>query len=280
MIADPLVDRLVALALEEDLALGDVTTDATIDAETRGIGRLAAKETLIVAGQGVAERVFAAVDSDIVVEWQVAEGSEVGPGDVIGLVHGRVRSLLKAERPALNFMQRLSGTATLSRRFADAVKGTGARVVDTRKTTPGWRTLEKRAVTAGGCYNHRWSLGSGILIKDNHVDSGGGVAATIERVREYAPHGLKVEIEVRDEQELDEALGAGADIVLLDNMDLATLKRCADKTRAAGALSEASGGVTLDTVRAIAEAGVDLISSGALTHSAPSMDVHMKVKPV
>ncbi len=243
MTLDPLVDKLVALAIEEDLALGDVTTEATIAAATRGVGRIRAKEELVVAGTDVAERVFAAVDPDIEIAWALGDGDAAARGDTIGTARGPVRSLLMAERAVLNFMQRLSGVATQARAFADAVRGTSARVVDTRKTTPGWRTLEKRAVAAGGCFNHRWSLGSGILIKDNHVDSGGGVAAVIARVR------------------------------------LDTLRRCADRARAAGVLSEASGGVVLETVRAIAETGVDLISAGALTHSAPSMDINMKVKP-
>lgn len=278
MHADPHVDRLVALALEEDLALGDVTTDATIDAETRGEGAVKAKEPLVVAGLDVAQRVFRAVDPELVVDWLVCVGDAVAAGTILGHVRGSVRSLLRAERTALNFLQRLCGIAMVARRFAQAVAGTGARVVDTRKTTPGWRVLEKRAVRAGGGHNHRLSLGSGVLIKDNHVDAGSGVAATIAKVRAYAPHSLQVEIEVRSEAELDLALAAAADIVLLDNMDLETLARCVRKAQAAGVLTEASGGVTLETVRSIAETGVDLISSGALTHSAPSADLNMKVR--
>lgn len=279
MIADPFVDRLVGLALEEDLALGDVTTDATIGATVRGAGRIMAKQELVLAGTDVASRVFAAVDPTIEVVWHLTDGSSAQSGTIVGVATGPVRSLLRAERTVLNFMQRLSGTATLAREFADAVRGTGARVVDTRKTTPGWRTLEKAAVRAGGAYNHRFSLGSGVLIKDNHVDAGGGVAATIAAVREHAPHSLKAEIEVRNLEELDAALAARADIVLLDNMDLPTLREAAGRARAAGVLTEASGGVNLATVRAIAECGVDLISAGALTHSAPSVDLNMKVQP-
>ncbi len=280
MLTDPLVDRLVALALEEDLALGDVTTDATIDAATVGEGRIAAKQTLVVAGVDVSERVFAAVDSAIELEWEAGDGDTVTAGQTIAMARGSVRSLLKAERTVLNFMQRLSGVATLSRRFADAVAGTDARVVDTRKTTPGWRVLQKRAVVAGGCHNHRASLGAGVLIKDNHVDAGGGVEAAIARVKDHAPHSLRVEIEVRTPFELEEAIKAGADVVLLDNMDLATLALCAKRARAAGVISEASGGVTLETVRQVAETGVDLISAGALTHSALSVDINMKVRPL
>ena len=176
-------------------------------------------------------------------------------------------------------MQRLSGTATFTRRFVDAVEGTNARVVDTRKTTPGWRTLEKAAVLAGGGHNHRYSLGSGVLIKDNHIDAGSGIAAAIQSARALAPHGLAVEIEVRNVDELRQAIDAGADIVLLDNMSLEMLRESVELARAAGVTTEASGGVNLSTVRAIADTGVDLISAGALTHSAPSVDIHMKVRP-
>lgn len=279
MTLDPLVDRLVALALEEDLALGDVTTEATIDAATRGVGRIAAKQALVVAGIDVATRVFAAVDPAIEVTWSVQDGAVVEPGDVLGLAVGPVRSLLKAERTVLNFMQRLAGTATFTREFTERVAGTHARVVDTRKTTPGWRTLEKAAVRAGGGHNHRFSLGSGILIKDNHVDAGGGIAATIAKVRELAPHCLAVEVEVRNAVELEEAIAAGADIALLDNMPLDLLVACVARCRSAQIVSQASGGVNLETVAAIAQTGVDIISIGALTHSAPSVDIHMKVKP-
>jgi len=278
MKANPLVDRLVSLALEEDLALGDVTTASTIDPSVAGVGRIAAKQALVVAGIDVACRVFNQVDPTITLEWQAADGSQVVPGQVIGIARGPVVTLLEAERTVLNFMQRLCGVATLTRAFADAVEGTGARVVDTRKTTPGWRTLEKAAVVAGGGFNHRFSLGSGVLIKDNHVDAGHGITGAIERARAAAPHGFKIEIEVRNENELAQAIEGGADIALLDNMSLEELTRCASLAREHGVMTEASGGVTLETVRAIAETGVDVISSGALTHSAPSVDIHMKVK--
>jgi len=274
---EPLIDRLVALALEEDLALGDVTTDATIDAERNGVGKLRAKQELVVAGVDVAMRVFRAVDSELRVDWQVSSGQRVSAGTMLAFVHGRVCSLLRAERTVLNFMQRLCGTATTTAAFMAAVEGTGAQVVDTRKTTPGWRVLEKEAVRDGGGRNHRLSLGSGILIKDNHIDAGGGVAETVRRVRAYAPHGLAVEIEVRSLEELEQALAVGVDIVLLDNMSLSTLRDAVRRAKSAEVRSEASGGVSLKTVRDIAETGVDFISVGALTHSSPSMDIHMKV---
>lgn len=275
---DPLTDRLVALALEEDLALGDVTSAATVDVAVVGEGRIAAKSPLVLAGVDVATRVFHAVDPSVELSWSCADGDTIASRQVVGVARGSVRSLLAAERTALNFLQRLSGTATLTRAFVHAVAGTGARIVDTRKTTPGWRTLEKAAVLAGGGGNHRFSLGSGVLIKDNHVDAGGGVGPAVRRARERAPHSLLVEVEVRTLAELDEALAARADMVLLDNMDTDTMREAVRRARAAGVRTEASGGVTLATVVGIAECGVDLISVGALTHSAPAADLHMKVR--
>ena len=276
---DPLVDRLVTLALEEDLSLGDVTTDATVSPSIQGVGAIKAKEDLVFFGRDVSERVFRSVDSALTVTWLKTDGDAVSRGEVVATVTGSVATALMAERTVLNFVQRLSGVATLSRRFVEAVAGTGAQVVDTRKTTPGWRTLEKAAVAAGGARNHRFSLGSGVLIKDNHVDAGGGVAATIEAVRATAPHGLRIEVEVRTLDELRQAIDARADVVLLDNMSLATLKAAVEEAHAAQIITEASGGVTLQTVRAIAETGVQYISVGALTHSAPSVDLNFKVKP-
>ncbi|MFT5429954.1 MAG: nicotinate-nucleotide pyrophosphorylase (carboxylating) [Myxococcota bacterium] len=280
MLCDPLVDRLIELALLEDLSLGDVTTEATIPHDQLGMGKVAAKASFTIAGLDVATRVFAAVDPALVVTWNVVDGARVAKGDVVGTATGPTRSLLMAERTVLNFLQRLSGIATATRQFTDAVAGTRARIVCTRKTTPGWRVLEKAAVRAGGGHNHRFSLGSGVLIKDNHVDSGGGVAQAIAAARRYAPHSLRIEIEVRTAAELQQAVDAGADVVLLDNMDRDTLRDSVAKARLAGVMSEASGGVTLERVRAVADAGVDLISIGALTHSAVAMDINMKVRPL
>ena len=278
MICDPLADRLIDLALLEDLSLGDVTTEATISAKQRGVGTLGAKAPFTLAGVDVATRVFSRVDPGIEVNWNLRDGDRAAKGDIIGTVIGATRSLLMAERTVLNFLQRLSGVATLTRQFTDAVAGTRARIVCTRKTTPGWRVLEKSAVRAGGGQNHRFSLGSGVLIKDNHVDAGGGVTQAIAAARRYAPHSLTIEVEVRNAEELQEALDAGADVVLLDNMDRDTLRDSVAKARLAGVVCEASGGVTLERVRAVADAGVDLISIGALTHSAVAMDINMKIR--
>lgn len=275
----PLVHRLVALALEEDLALGDPTTEATVSPSQRGVGTIRAKAALVLAGTAVARAVCAAVDPTIELTLAHQDGDRLVPGTVIGQVTGLVRSLLKAERTILNFLQRLSGVATLTARYVAETSGTEARIVDTRKTTPGWRVLEKAAVIAGGGHNHRFSLGSGVLIKDNHVDAAGGVRSAVLAAKASVPHLLGIEVEVRDLAELDEAIGAGAQIVLLDNMPLAQLTVAVRRAKAAGVLTEASGGVNLDTVRGIAETGVDLISVGALTHSATAVDINLKVVP-
>jgi nicotinate-nucleotide pyrophosphorylase (carboxylating) len=270
----PAVSRLIDLALEEDLGRGDVTAQAVFGAaggSARGV--LLAKQALVVFGMEVAAEVFRRVSPDIALAPRVVEGARVEPRTVVAEVAGPVVPLLAAERTALNFLQRLSGVATQSRRFADAVAGTRARVVDTRKTTPGWRLLEKAAVAAGGCANHRADLGSGILIKDNHVAAAGGVRAAVERARVRAPHTLRIEVEVTSLAQLDEALAAGADIVLLDNMSLETMRDAVGRAHEKGVLVEVSGGIRLESVRAIAELGPDLISAGALTHSAPAVDI-------
>lgn len=275
----PLVHRLVALALDEDLSLGDPTTDATVAPAQRGLGTIRAKAALVLAGTAVARAVCAAVDPTIELSLVHQDGDRLTPGTVIGTVSGRIRSLLKAERTILNFLQRLSGVATLTASYVAETSGTRARIVDTRKTTPGWRVLEKAAVVSGGGHNHRLSLGSGVLIKDNHVDAAGGVRAAVLAAKAKVPHLLGIEVEVRDLAELDDAILAGAQIVLLDNMPLDLLAEAVRRAQAAHVLTEASGGVNLATVRGIAETGVDLISVGALTHSAIAVDINLKVVP-
>jgi nicotinate-nucleotide pyrophosphorylase (carboxylating) len=273
----PHTRALIDLALEEDLGRGDATSEAIFAEAARARGAIVAKQPLVLAGLEVAAEVFRRVDAEVRFEPRARDGAELAPGAEAARVEGAARSLLGAERTALNFLQRLSGIATRAREFARAVDGTAAQVVDTRKTAPGWRALDKAAVRAGGGRNHRADLASGILIKDNHVAACGSVGEAVRRARAKAPHGLRVEVEVSTEAALDEALAAGAEIVLLDNVSPAQAKalvaRCARR-----ALIEVSGGVTLATVRAYAEAGVDLISVGGLTHSAPAADLSLEIE--
>jgi nicotinate-nucleotide pyrophosphorylase (carboxylating) len=268
-------ERLVELALEEDLLLGDVTSEATIDVAARGEGRFLAKEDLVVAGSAVAVRVFERLGAECRLE--VQDGARVAKGSIFGTAIGSVRALLAAERTALNFLQRLSGVATATRRCVDALAGGGrTQLLDTRKTTPGWRMLEKAAVRAGGGRNHRFALGDGILIKDNHVAACGGVGEAVRRARERAGAMLRIEVEVVDLPGLDAAIAAKADIVLLDNMDDATM--AAAVKRAAGrVLLEASGNMTLERLPKIAATGVDFVSMGAITHSARAVDISFEL---
>lgn len=279
LLATPAVMRLIDLALEEDLGRGDVTTQAIVDPEVTATARLVARRPLVLAGLGVASAVFRRVDGAVRFEELIADGSRVPAGAVVATYTGRAVSLLAGERTALDFVQRLSGTATLTRAFVEAAAGTPARIADTRKTTPGFRLLEKYAVRMGGGSNHRFDLGSGVLIKDNHVAVSGGVAAAIARVRGRAPHGLKIEVEVDTLAELEEALAAGADIILLDNFGLEDTERAVARARAhtPRPLLEVSGGVTLERIPALARTGVDIISAGALTHSAPAVDLSLEL---
>jgi len=269
-------ERLVDLALEEDLLLGDATSEATIDPAARGEGRFLVKEDLVLAGTAVAERVFERLGAECRFDRQ--DGARAARGDVVGVATGPVRALLAAERTALNFLQRLSGVATATRRCVDALAAGGARtrLLDTRKTTPGWRMLEKAAVRAGGGKNHRFALGDGILIKDNHVAACGGVAEAVRRARARAGAMLKLEVEVVDLEGLEAAIAAGAELVLLDNMDDATMAEAV--RRAAGrVLLEASGNMTLDRLPRVAATGVDFVSMGAITHSARAVDVSFEL---
>ncbi len=272
------VDTLIDLALEEDLGRGDVTSAAIFTGDGGAAHAiLLAKQPLVVFGLDVAARVFARVDAKTRIRAHVADGAHVEPRTVIADVEGPTTAILAAERIALNFLQRLSGVATLSARFAAAVAGTRARVIDTRKTTPGWRALEKAAVRAGGCHNHRADLASGILIKDNHIAAAGSITAAVARAKAHAPQTLRIEVEVTTFAELEEALAAGAEIVLLDNMEPPLLEQCIARAHAGGAIVEVSGGVRLDTVGAIARLGPDLISTGAITHSATAVDISLDI---
>ena len=277
--AIPAVRRLIELALDEDLGRGDVTSQVTLGAEgPLVVADMNARAAIVAFGLDVATAVFALVDPAIEIERHVADGARVEAGALLLTVRGPAHAVLAAERTALNFTQRLSGVATLSRRYADAVAGTRARVVDTRKTTPGFRVLEKAAVLAGGCGNHRFDLGSGILIKDNHIAACGSVRAAVEAAKAKAPHPLRIEVEVTNLGELDEALTAGAEIVLLDNMSPSQVEVAAARAHGRGVIVEVSGGITLATIADYARAGADLISVGALTHSAPAVDIGLDVR--
>jgi nicotinate-nucleotide pyrophosphorylase (carboxylating) len=275
----PSTMALIEMALEEDLGRGDVTSEVIFEEGAPARGVLQAKQELVLAGMEVAEAVFRRVEPSVRFEVRRRDGERLQAGEVAAEIAGTARGLLAAERIALNFLQRLSGTATLTRRFVDAVAGTHARIVDTRKTTPGWRALAKAAVRAGGGHNHRADLASGVLIKDNHIAACGSVKRAVQRARARAPHLLKVQAEVTTLAQLDEALAAGAEALLLDNVTPEEARRLVE--RVAGRVPvELSGGVSLDTVRAYAEAGVDLISVGALTHSAPAADLSLEIAVV
>ena len=267
--------------LSEDLGRGDITTQATVLRQQRARGRFLAKEPMTVAGLEAAEAVFSTLDSQQQIEAFVSDGDEVEEGKVIARTSGFADVLLGGERLALNLLQRLSGIATQTRRFVREVEGTKAQIVDTRKTTPGLRMLEKYAVLAGGGRNHRFGLDDGVLIKDNHIALAGGVATAVERARQAVGHLHKVEVEVSSEAMLREAIKGGADIILLDNRTPEETRRLVELSRslAPSVLLESSGGITLENVRAYAEAGVDLISVGALTHSARAMDISFKIQP-
>ena len=270
-------EQLIDLALDEDLTGGDVTTLATIPAEATAKGVLLVKQDGVISGMRVAADIFARVDPRIGVIPTACDGDRVTAGTVIARLEGTARGVLSGERVALNLLQRLAGVATITAAFVDAVSGTKATIIDTRKTTPGLRALEKAAVRDGGGLNHRFGLGDGVLIKDNHLAAVGGpdrITKAVRAARAYAPHTLKIEVEVTTLPEVEEAVAAGADIILLDNMSPAEMAE-AVKLVNRRALLEASGRERLETVRAIAESGVDLISIGALTHSAPSLDISL-----
>lgn len=267
------LQALVHSALDEDGAFNDLTTIATVVSDRRSRATLVARGAGVVCGVPLALEAFRQLDPKVSIRVDREDGIRVRAGDPVLFVTGHARGLLSAERVALNYMQRLSGIATLTSRYVDAVKGTNAKILDTRKTTPGWRALEKYAVRAGGGTNHRMDLSTGVLIKDNHLQAlDGDVGKAVRRAREIAPKGIKIEVECDRLEQVERAADAGADIILLDNMSLATLAECVRVVKGR-AILEASGGVTLATVRAIAETGIDWISIGALTHSAPSMDL-------
>lgn len=271
-----LVDRIIDLALQEDLGSGDVATEALVAREAQAHARLVAKGDGVVSGQWVAERVFAHLDGGVRYRAICPDGSRVKRRDLIAEINGPYGSLLEGERTALNFLQHLSGIATVTSKYVAAIGDLPTRLLDTRKTAPGQRVLEKRAVVDGGGANHRMGLYDLAMIKDNHIAVAGGIRQAVEGVRRHIPVYMKVEVETSTLEEVDEALACGVEIIMLDNMDVETM-RAAVQRIGGRALVEASGNVTLERVRAIAETGVDFISSGAITHSAPILDISMKM---
>ncbi len=270
------VDRLIDLALEEDIGSGDITTGYLVKPGTAGEGVITAKEELVVCGVPVAETIFRRFDPHCDFTAHLAEGQTAAAGTAVISLRADMQALLMAERTALNFLQRLSGIATHVRSYMQALQGSVVKLVDTRKTTPGMRVLEKYAVRMGGAANHRMGLYDGVLIKDNHIAACGGITAAVEQIRRHISHLVKIEVETTTFEEVREALAAGADVIMLDNMDLAQI------TEAVGivngrALVEVSGGVTKDRLAELAKTGVDLISAGALTHSARAVDLSMRI---
>ena len=273
---DPL-QILIDLALKEDVGTGDVTSEAVFQSPLdKKKAKIVAKEDLVVAGLEVGQRVYQTLDPGIRVDFLVAEGKAVKNGTILAEVCADIKTLLGGERVALNFLQHLSGIATLTRDFVDLVRGTRAKIVDTRKTLPGFRSLEKEAVRLGGGENHRRGLFDQFLIKDNHIDAVGSLKEAVRRARDNNPRGLPIEVETRNLREVREALEAGVDIILLDNMDVGTIREAVNRIDGR-VLVEASGGIDRKNVRTIAETGVDTISIGALTHSAPAADIALKV---
>ena len=275
-LAPPLLDALIDRTLTEDLAGGDLTTEACVDASARATATAVARKPLVVCGGAVFRRVFERLDPEVSFESFVAEGTAVPVGAAIWRVAGNARALLSGERSALNLSQRMSGVATMARRYVEALPaGSTTRIIDTRKTTPGLRPLERYAVRTGGAHNHRDSLGSAVLIKDNHLIAAGGIAVAVARARARAPHTSRIEVEVASLAELEQAFAAGADVIMLDNFTLADVHEAVLRValRTPRPLLEVSGGITLERIGELAAAGIDLISCGALTHSAPAADI-------
>lgn len=268
--------EIVARALAEDVGPGDITTLAIVGEDARCAAEIVVREEGVIAGLGVAGMTFEALDPEVSFEPSAADGDRVGAKAVVARVAGRARAILGGERVALNFLQRMSGIATLTARYAAAVKGTKARILDTRKTAPGLRMLEKYAVRMGGGMNHRMGLFDGVLIKDNHIRAAGGVAEAVARARKAGHHLVKVEVEAQSPAQVEAALSAGADVIMLDNLGLEEVRR-AVKLIGGRAETEVSGGVTLESVRELAECGVDYVSVGALTHSAAALDIALEV---
>ena len=275
------IEQIIRLALAEDSGLGDITSESILSRPRKGRGRIKAKQELILAGSGVAVQVFRILDPQADIRFLFQDGDAIQSGEILMEIEGDLLALLKGERVALNFLQRLSGIATLTRTFVDHLENEQVRLTDTRKTTPGWRALEKEAVRAGGGYNHRFALYDGILIKDNHIAVAGGIREAVDAVRERTSHLMKVEVEVTCMDEVRQALDAGADVIMLDNMSLEEMRTATGvikDTSRGRVVVEASGNVSLESLNPIADTGVDVISCGALTHQARSVDLSMSIE--
>lgn len=273
------IDQLIDWALNEDIGSGDLTTDGIIEEETQAKGVFLAKDAMIIAGMEIVPRIFKKSHQPFNFKAFFKDGDSVPKGEIIATIEGNAKVILSYERVVLNFLQRLSGIATYASKFAAQVEGTKAKIVDTRKTTPGWRMLEKYAVSVGGGENHRFGLFDAVLIKDNHIKLSGGIKEAVEKIRKFIPPYLKVEIEASNLKEVEDALQAGAEIIMLDNMNIDEMKE-AVKRIDGKAVIEVSGGVNLSNIREIALMGVDLISIGALTHSPSAVDISMKVEGI
>ena len=271
------IDPLIELAFTEDIGIGDITTESTVSSSQRGLGTILTETEGVIAGLPIAERIFEKLDPDLNFQMLVNDGDCVERMTPIATVEGSARSILTGERIALNFLQRLSGTATLTAQFVAATAKYDVKIIDTRKTTAGWRVLQKYAVRLGGGHNHRFGLYDGVLIKDNHIVAAGGVAKAIEQARSVVPQTLKIEVEVETLDQVAEAAAAGADIILLDNMPVSLMKTAVGEIDE-DILTEASGGITLDQVEAVAATGVNLISVGALTHSAMPLNIRLDLE--
>lgn len=270
-----IVDEIIWRALKEDMPMGDITTYSTVDEDEVCSAKLVAKEDCVIAGIDVFSRVFTLLDPKTYMERYVNDGEKVKKGTLIMYITGNARTMLKAERTALNLLQRMCGIASATRKIADILKGSKAKIVDTRKTAPGLRYLDKAAVRLGGGTNHRFCLSDGVLIKDNHIKAAGGITAAVKRARAHIPHTIKIEVETESMEQIKEALLAGADIIMLDNMSPEAMKEAVDYINGR-ALTEASGNITVENVEIVARTGVDLISSGSLTHSVRAADISLK----
>lgn len=270
-----LVDDIIWRALKEDMPMGDITTESTVSENEASYARLIAKEDSVLAGIEVFSRVFVLLDPNTYIERYVNDGDKVNAGTVIMQISGNSRSMLKAERTALNLFQRMSGIASATRKYADILVGTNSKIVDTRKTVPGLRYLDKMAVRMGGGTNHRFCLSDGVMIKDNHIKASGGITAAVKKARAQIPHTIKIEVETESLEQVTEALSAGADIIMLDNMKPEAMIEAVEYINKR-ALTEASGNITADNLAVVAKTGVDLISSGSLTHSVRAADISLR----